>query len=466
METHITKYLNKRIHLIGIGGSSMSGLAQMLAQEGYEVSGSDLADSHALHRLRYMGVHVQVGHHPEMIEGAGLVVYSAAISPEDPERLAAKSNQIPQMERAVLLGQLMEGYEHRICVSGTHGKTTTGAMVGYTLLRMNQDPTIHIGGRLDSIGGSTRLGSKSFFVAEACEFNRSFLHMAPTLALLLNIEADHLDVYGDIEHIEEAFSAFLDLLPDDGIIVVNAEDARAMRVAQNHLCKIVSFGKEKGDWTYQIREIADDGTPIFAVYHQGHEKGTVKLKVAGEFNILHALATIASVDALGLNVRDACKALDTFTAPHRRFEHTGDINGMKMYHDYGHNPAEMASAIDVAALQKRRVIAVMQPHTYSRVIGLFDDYLTCTQKADITLVTEIYAAREKDPGTINSQMLVDGMQQHGVNAILTPSFDDVENWLLANGREGDLVLTMGCGNINLLNEQMQRNADAKQMEDK
>ncbi|HHT14605.1 MAG TPA: UDP-N-acetylmuramate--L-alanine ligase [Clostridiales bacterium] len=465
METHIRNYQNSRIHLIGIGGSSMSGLAQMLVQESYQVSGSDSVDSHSLQRLKEMGVDVKAGHHPAMVAGAGLVVYSAAISSEAPERLAAECLRIPQMERAVLLGQLMEGYNHRICISGTHGKTTTGAMVGYTLMKMNHDPTIHIGGRLDSIGGSTRLGGKEYFIAEACEFNRSFLRMAPTLALLLNVEADHLDTYGDMEHVEQAFSDFLNLLPEDGVVVVNAEDERAMKVAQSQSCKVVSFGKDKGDWTYKITELAGDGAPTFLVYHHGQKKGVVKLKVAGEFNILHALATIATVNILKLNVQEACQAISSFTAPHRRFEHTGDVQGMKMYHDYGHNPAEMASAIEVALLQKRRLIAVMQPHTYSRVISLFDDYLTCTQKADITLVTDIYAAREKDPGTINSQMLVDGMRRHGVKAILTPGFDDVEDWLLTNGREGDLVLTMGCGNINLLNEQMQRNANAKLMED-
>ncbi len=459
MDPHITDFKGQRVHMIGIGGSSMSGLAEMLKYEGYQVTGSDSNDSHAAQRLQLQGIPVSIGHHPEEIEGAHLVVYSAAIHEEDEERMEAKRLSIPQMDRAVLLGQLMEGYRETLCICGTHGKTTTTAMAAQMLLGMGMDPSVHMGGRLDALGGSTRIGSPDLFIAEACEFNRSFLHMKPTTAILLNIEEDHLDCYGDMEHVEEAFFQFLSLLPESGLVIANAEDERVMKVLEKLPRRVETFGLNTGDWTARDITLSDQGMPTFSACLHGKEVAQVTLNVAGDFNILHALAALAAARALGGDLQQAADALLHFVGAHRRFEHTGDIKGMKMYHDYGHNPAEMRSAISVAKLKNRRVIAVMQPHTYSRVISLFPGYLTCTGEADITLVTDIYGAREKDPGTINSQMLVDGMRSNGIDAYLTPTFEDTEKWLLENGQEGDLVLTMGCGNINLLNEIMQQHWD-------
>lgn len=459
MEPRIRDYMGQRIHMIGIGGSSMSGLAEMLQREGYIVTGSDASDSHAAKRLRLAGIPVSVGHHPEEVAGAALIVYSAAIGADDEERVEAERLGIPQLERAPLLGQLMEGYKERVCICGTHGKTTTSAMVAQMMVGMSLDPTVHIGGQLDALGGSTRIGNSAVFVAEACEFNRSFLHMSPTVAVLLNIEEDHLDCYGDMEHVEEAFFAFLSSLPPDGLVIANAEDERVMRLVEKLPRRAETFGMTRGDWTVGNLVTDASGMPSFSCLLHGKEIVRLSLRVAGQFNILHALAAIAVVHAMGEDTQRAKDALLSFTGAHRRFELTGYVKGMKMYHDYGHNPAEMRSAIEVAKLQKRRIIAVMQPHTYSRVISLFDSYLTCTAEADITLVTDIYGAREKDPGTVNSQMLVDGMVKNGVTAFLTPTFDDTERWLIENGRPEDLVLTMGCGNINLLNEQMQQHWD-------
>jgi UDP-N-acetylmuramate--alanine ligase len=262
-----------------------------------------------------------------------------------------------------------------------------------------------------------------------------------------------------MENLEQAFFSFLSLLPTDGVVIANAEDERSMRLLGKLPRRAVTFGLNKGDW--QVKDLVHDkdGRPSFKVMHHGELVAESSLGVGGDFNVLHALAALACVNEIKGDLKLAAASLSNFTGAHRRFEHTGNICGMKMYHDYGHNPAEMQAALRVAKLQNRRVIAVMQPHTYSRVISLFDDYLTCTSEADLTLVTDIYGAREKDPGTINSQMLVDGMRRNGINAYLTPSFDDAENFILKNGREGDLVLTMGCGNINLLNEQMQKHYD-------
>lgn len=460
---HIRDFKGERVHMVGIGGSSMSGLAEMLLKQGYRVTGSDKAHSHAVERLESQGVQVFIGHQAENVEGAAVLVYSAAIKPDNPERAWALAHGIPQIERAELLGQVMEGHKDAVCVSGAHGKTTTTSMLAQTLLDCGLDPAVHIGGRLDALGGSTRIGSDRVFVAEACEFAGSFLHMHPTVAVVLNIDSDHLDYYGDMAHIEEAFFNFCSLLPPDGLLLGWGDDARVQKLIRRVDRRHETFGfTEQSDWYPQSLVMGDLARPSFDVMYRGQRMGHVDLRVSGRFNVINALASLAAAHALGADMERAAASLSNFAGAHRRFEHTGDIDGVHMYHDYGHNPTEMRNAISVAVAQHaNRVWAVMQPHTYSRVKTLFEDYLTCTEAADFTLVTDICAAREVDPGDINSQMLVDGMRAHGVNAVLTPTFDDTEAYLRAHWQPGDLVLTMGCGDINLLNEQMQRHGDTK-----
>ena len=461
--TDIADYQGKRVHMIGIGGSSMSGLAEMLLREGYTVTGSDNANSHAVERLRGLGIPVQVGHAAENVQGADLLVYSAAIAPDNPERREAARLGIPEMERSTLLGQLMRGHKNAVCVCGAHGKTTTSSMIAETLLECGLNPTVHIGGRLDALGGGSRVGGKDVFVAEACEFHGSFLEMHPTVAVVLNIDADHLDWYRDIDHIEEAFGRFLSLVPPHGLAIGWGEDERIMRLFGRLSCETRTFGLGAGNDYYpgDLR-YSDTGCPRFDVMCRGERIARVELKVAGQFNVINSLAAFAAAHAVGAAPEDIAGSLNRFAGVHRRFELTGIIDGVKMYHDYGHNPAEMQAALSVARMQRpRRLWAVMQPHTYSRVKGLFNDYLTCTRAADFTLVTDIFAAREKDPGDIKAEMVVEGMRAHGVNAVHTPTFDDTERYLRAHWQPGDLVLTMGCGNINLLNEQMQLHGDTR-----
>lgn len=459
----ITDFHAQRIHMIGIGGSSMSGLADMLLSEGYIVTGSDNANSHAVERLREKGVCVSVGHRAENVRGAALIVYSAAIAPDNPERTEGARLGIPEMERSTLLGQLMDGHGHALCVCGTHGKTTTSSMLAQILLDAGRDPTVHIGGRFDALGGGSRVGGREFFVAEACEFHGSFLEMRPTLAVVLNIQADHLDYYKDLDDIERAFGQFLSALPDDGIAVGWGEDARILRRFACLSCKTVTFGMaETCDYSPRDLTYNDHGCPRFDVLRGGQALARIEMRVPGAVNALNALAAFSAAVESGVAPEDAARALSRFSGVHRRFELTGIINGVRMYHDYGHNPAEMRTALGFARLQRpARLWAVMQPHTYSRVKGLFDEYLTCTEDADFTLVTDIFAAREKDPGDISTPMLIDGMRAHGIDAVHTPAFDDTERYLRAHWKPGDLVLTMGCGNINLLNEQMHLHGDTK-----
>ena len=455
---HIRNYPGGHIHLIGIGGSSMSGLAEMLIDQGYSVTGSDRDETYLVHYVREKGAEVRIGHRADNVHGADLVVYSAAIGADNPELAEANQEGIPCIERAVLLGQLMEGYARAVGVCGAHGKTTVTSMLSQMLMENNMDPSIHIGGRLDAVGGSTRVGHSDIFVAEACEYNRSFLHLNPTVAVVLNIDEDHLDCYRDIDDIEKHFGMFLRLLPENGTAIGNGDDPRVARQIRSLDCKKILFGfGADNDWRPEGLTEDDRGYASFTVLHHGREEAKVRMGVPGVFNAMNALAAIACAAELGVAPARAADTLARFTGAHRRFELTDVIDGVEIFHDYGHNPAEMRNAVSIARKRCRgRLWAVMQPHTFSRVRTLFEQYLTYTEEADYTLVTDICAAREKDPGDLHSGMLVEGMKKNGIRAVWTPSFDDTEKYLKEHWTSGDLVITMGCGDINLLNDQIHR----------
>ena len=464
---HIKDYRDGRIHMIGIGGSSMSGLAEMLLDQGYHVTGSDRDETYLVHFAREKGAEVIIGHKAENVHGADLVVYSAAIAQDNPERKEAERLGIPSIERAWLLGQLMEGYPKAVGICGAHGKTTVTSMLSQMMVENGFDPGVHIGGRLDAIGGSTRVGHSDLFIAEACEYNRSFLHMPPTIAVVLNIDADHLDCYRDIDEIEETFGKYLSMLPETGTAVGNGDDPRISRLFGKLRCKVTTFGFGKGnDWYPENMKEDDRGYAAFDLMHSGAKAAEVRMGVPGSFNVLNAMAAIATAAEIGLEPGKAAETMERFVGAHRRFELTDVINGIEIFHDYGHNPAEMRNALSIARKRcKGRLWAVMQPHTFSRVRTLFNQYLTCTEEADYTLVTDICAAREKDPGDLNSGMLVNGMREHGIKAEWTPTFDDTEEYIMTHCKPGDLVLTMGCGDINLLNDQIHRHIQEKNEKD-
>ena len=454
--TDIRNFKGKRIHMVGIGGSSMSGLSEMLLSEGYQVTGSDRTDGYLMNDVREAGAKVFIGHRAENVHGADLVVYTAAIPADNPELVEAEKLGIPRMERATLLGQLMQGYPWAVGICGAHGKTTTTSMLSQILVECGLDPSVHIGGKLDAIGGSTRIGHSDIFLAEACEFRRSFLQISPTMAVVMNIDADHLDCYRDLDEIEETFGIFLSKLPSSGVAIGKGTDERIMRQFKKLNCRKFTFGLTDA-CDYHPGQYSEDahGYASFDVMFGSEKLGAVKMQVPGAFNVENALASLAAAHQLGADMQKACASISAFIGAHRRFELTDTIDGVEIFHDYGHNPAEMRNAVHVARKRSDgRVIAVMQPHTFSRVRSLFQDYLTCTREADITLVTDICAAREKDPGDLNSGMLVEGMREHGLEAYWTPSFDDTEAWLRAHWKKGDLVITMGCGDINLLNKQI------------
>ena len=454
----------KHLHFIGIGGSSMSGLARFMLQKGCVVSGSDRDASHKTEALEKLGVKVCIGHSAENVHGADLVVYSAAIPESNPERAEAKKLGIPQVERAVLLGRLMSTFDQAVCVSGTHGKTTTTSMIAQIFVEAGEDPGVHIGGELDAIGGGTRVGGGNTFIAEACEYSGSFWHFYPTIAVILNIDEDHLDFYKDLDDIEASFRRFAGLVPEDGWVVGWGDDPRVRRVLSSLKCRTRTYGLEPYN-ELRAEDISYDelGRPRFTVTLYGHPLCEVELAVSGEKNLLDALAAIAVSDIAELPMSRVSETLAHFTGAHRRFDLTSVTDGVRIYQDYAHNPAEMKTAIHIAAMQPHGTLwAVWQPHTYSRTKALFNGFVETFDEADHVLITNVMGARESDPGDIKSEMFLEPLRARGKKVDVTPTFDDAEAYLRSHWHSGDLVITLGCGNIDLLNEQIAKKGDTKQ----
>ena len=459
----IRDFIGKKVFMIGIGGSSMSGLARLLKWKGCVVSGSDRTATHKTQALESENIKIYIGHKGENVSGSDFVIYSAAISAENPERCFAFEHGIPQIERCTLIGLLMEDYENPIAVSGTHGKTTTTAMLSQVFMDVGEDPTVHIGGEFDFLGGSTRLGSGNSFICEACEFNASFLSFLPRQAIILNIDEDHLDFYKDIDDIENTFLKFANLVPEDGAVFGSGDDKRVWRLLKKLKCKTCTFGLEpQNEIRAENITYDENGCACFTATYFGHPLMEVELTVPGEHIVKDALAVLAAANYNELPMSRVSEALHEFGGVHRRYELTSITDGVRIYTDYGHNPAETRAVLSVARKQAHQKLwAVLQPHTYTRTKTLFNGFLECFDDADEVLVTEICAAREKDPGDINSSMLVDAMLKKGIHAHLTPTFDDAEQFLRAHWNKGDSCITLGCGDIYLLNEQIAEHGDTQ-----
>ncbi len=463
MAVSIFDFKGKRAHFIGIGGSSMSGLAGYLQETGYTVTGSDRTRSHKTDHLMEKGITVHIGHAAENVHGADVIVYSAAIPQSNPERAEAARLGIPQIERCDLIGQLMEGYPFAVGVSGTHGKTTTTSMLAQAFMQAGVDPTIHIGGELDFIGGSTHVGGDHDFICEACEYNASFLRFKPTVAIILNIDEDHLDFYRDIDDIESAFVKYAALVPKDGWVIAWGDDVRAERVCLNASCHSMTYGLGENCMLRPENLTYDEqGRASFTAVLNGEVLGDFRLNVPSEANMLDALAVICAAHIRGLDMAKVAEALANFVGAHRRFELTSVTDGVKCYTDYGHNPAEIKNALKIASMQPHRTLwSVWQPHTYSRTKTLFDQFVETFDVADRLLITDIMGAREADPGDIKSEMLLEPIRARGVDAVVTPAFDDAEAYLRAHWQPGDIMVSHGCGDIDLLNEQIANHGDTK-----
>lgn len=452
----------KNIHMIGIGGTSMSGIAEMLNNWGFHVTGSDRTESEATDRLVRDGIKVTIGHDPYAVDDADLVVYSAAVKPDDPELKRAKDLGVEIALRADFLGEITKAYRNTICVSGTHGKSTTTSMVGLCFLEAGLDPSIQIGAVLDEIGGNYRVGKSEYFVLESCEYVESFLKFHPKAAIVLNIDNDHLDYYKNIDNIKAAFGKFVSLIPDDGILVYNADDENSEDLSSHTGAKTVTFGLKSKNANFTARNIKynDEGYPSFDVYHNNVFYKTMRLSIPGEHNVLNALACIALCNEYGIDRNDIKNGLAKFKGAERRFELLGECNGAKIYDDYGHHPSEIEA---VARAMKNKHYnhswVVFQPHTYSRTKEHLQDFAKVLTEFDHIIVTDIYAAREKDTYGVSSQDIVNEIEKLDRKAYYISNFDDIVDFLKRELQEGDIVITQGAGTITQVGHKLVSNVE-------
>lgn len=448
MSFDFIKDKDKMIHFIGIGGISMSGLAEILLEHNFNVSGSDMSASPATNKLIKMGAKISIGHAACNVLGADLVIYTAAIAKNNPELEYAEMNGITLMSRAEFLGQLMKGHKYNVAISGTHGKTTTTSMISHITLAAKLDPTILVGGNLDIIDGNVRCGKSEYFVTEACEYKASFLKFFPFVGIILNIEADHLDFYKDINEIQDAFLKFASLIPKNGFLVANTDDTKTAKVIASCSCNVITFGIESGEITAKNITYDSKACASFDVYKNISKLFSLKLQVPGRHNIMNALASTAACDCLNIEEEFIISGIESFKGAHRRFEFKGEQLGIKVIDDYAHHPTEIKATLSAAQKYPHdRIFCVFQPHTYSRTLTLFDDFVKAFDDCDELLLADIYPAREKDTGVISSSILGDKVRQRGVKCNNFHSFDEIVEYLKQNLKKGDLLLTVGAGDI-------------------
>lgn len=433
------------VHLIGIGGISMRSLALVLNNLGCSVSGSDREDSPTLSMLQSKGIRTFVGHDGANIAGADFIVRTAAIPDDNCEMLAAVAAGIPAIERAEAWGILMQDYRHVVCVAGTHGKTSTTSMISTVALKANLDPTIMVGGELSAIGGSMRIGGMDYFVAEACEYKNSYHSFSPTIAVILNIDMDHVDFFPTYTDIEQSFQHFALQVPkENGVVIANYDDKRTMDAIGGIDRRIVTFGlSEEAD--IHASYIKDTrGFFSFSIYNKGAFYCDVKLVVPGRHNVSNTLASAAVAIELGLDGEAFKKGIEAYTGVGRRFEYKTTVNGARVFDDYSHHPKEIAVALAAAdAMGDGRTICIFQPHTYTRTEALFEDFARALALADEVILAEIYSAREDNVHNTSSKLLA----QKIPHSRYFENFNQIALYIKEIAQEGDIILTMGAGDI-------------------
>ncbi|MBU5434978.1 UDP-N-acetylmuramate--L-alanine ligase [Pseudoflavonifractor sp. MSJ-37] len=445
VSSNIHDYLRpgRRAHLIGIGGVSMSPLAEVLHRAGMVITGSDMKESAAVDHLRSLGIHVDIGHRAENVHGAELIVRTAAVHDSNPEIAEAHALGIPVFERAQAWGSIMRSYKNALCVAGTHGKTTTTSMCTHIAMAAAADPTVMIGGTLPLLGSGFRVGHGDTIILESCEYCNSFLSFFPTVAVILNIEADHLDFFKDLADVERSFRSFADRVPEDGLIIADGDDANTMHTLAGETRPMWTFGLEQGD-VHAADLTWENGLPSFDVIHHGTKFAHVELQVPGLHNVRNALAASAAAIALGFPASAVEEGLSAFHGAGRRFEHKGTYHGAEVYDDYAHHPGELQALFDaVKKLGYERIVCAFQPHTYSRTKALFDDFVKVLREADVAVLAEIYAARETNDIGISSRDLADQIPGSRYCATLS----EVTQTLKELAQPGDLLLTVGAGDI-------------------
>lgn len=442
-----------KIHFIGIGGISMSALARILLDDGCTVTGSDIRQSHITDQLEKCGAKISIGHFADNVKDRDLVVYTAAVKEDNPEFIKAKELGIKLIDRAELLGTIMKRYDTPIAVSGTHGKTSTTGMISQIFLDAGKDPTVTIGGELDSIGGNLRVGKKDIFIAEACEYHRSFLKFFPKITLILNVEADHLDFFKDIDDIIDTFHSLALLTPDDGAVIANGDDDNVLKALGGVSKNIITFGIKR-DCDYNACDIFHDELDrcVFKIMKHGELVSEVKLSVPGVHNVYNALAAFAAADISGIDTSVTIKAISAFKGAHRRFERKGKFNGALIVDDYAHHPSEINATLSAAReMNYKRIWCVFQPHTYTRTKSLFSDFVkVLSESGTNVIITDIYSAREKDTGLVSAKELSDSIP----NSVYLQTFSEVEDYLSHNVADGDMVITMGAGDVYKIGENL------------
>ena len=447
--TDLRKY--NHIHLIGIGGISMSAIAETLKNWNYTVTGSDLNRSAITDSLSNDGITTTIGHDLENAKKADLIIYSAAISDTDPEILVAKENNIPLVTRGEFVGYLTKIYKEAICISGTHGKTTTTSMISICFINAQKDPSIEVGAILDAIGGNYRVGNSEYFILESCEYKANFLKFFPNTEVILNIDNDNLDYYKTFDNIVKTFRDFALLLDADGLLVTNADDPNCYNLKEITKSKFISYGIENRSADFVAKNIwfNDSGFPKFDVYKNGEFYSTIELSIAGKHNILNALACIAVCDYHGISNSIIVSSLKSFTGAERRLEFKGTLPGnVNIYDDYAHHPTEIKATANAIKNKKyNESWVIFQPHTYSRTKLLLKDFADAISNFDNIIILDIYAAREKNTFNISSKDLANEINSLGKKALYMPDFNEVVSYIKNNTRENDIVITLGAGTV-------------------
>ncbi|MDN5352444.1 MAG: UDP-N-acetylmuramate--alanine ligase [Clostridiales bacterium] len=440
----------KTVHFVGIGGISNSAIAELMAQAGYTVTGSDLCESDLTRHLRDKGIEVFIGHAAENVSNADLVVYTVAVGEENPEMAEAKKKGIPCLTRAEMLGQIMAGYETAIAISGTHGKTTTTSMVTRIFNDSKYNPTALVGGVFDDIHSNLKIGDSRFFITEACEYKESFLSFFPKIGVILNIDEDHLDYYRDLDHIVSAFVKFAKNVENGGTLIINGDDYNTRKIIPYYRGKLVTFGMaDHCDFRAANIVYNTNGCAQFDVFDKDHLLCSIELQIPGQHNIYNALAAFSAGSIAGVPAKELAAKLETFKNAHRRFEKRGVKNGVTVIDDYAHHPNEIRVTLEAAKriASVGKIWCVFQPHTYSRTKDLLHGFAGAFGNADEVLLADIYAAREKDTGEISSIDLMNALNTEGVHSVYFESFNAIVSHLKAHAAPGDLVITMGAGDI-------------------
>ncbi len=460
MTSDLRRFLFKRyrhIHFVGIGGAGMSGIAEVLHNMGYLVTGSDIKASETTRHLEGLGIRVAIGHRAEHVQGADVVVRSSAVGLENPEIVAARQQLIPVIPRAEMLAELMR-LKYGVAVAGTHGKTTTTSMVATVLTKGGFDPTVVIGGRLGSLGANAKLGRGDFLVAEADESDGSFLKLSPSIAVVTTIDAEHLDYYRDLEHIRETFLQFINKVPFYGVAVLCLDQENIQALLPRVEKRFITYGlRSQGDITAKEIHLQGMGSEFVLVIKQ-EPLGKFRLRVPGTHNVSNALAAVAVGLDLEIDLTTIREALEEFTGVDRRFQIKGEARGVLVVDDYAHHPAEIQATLNAAKDSfGRRVVAIFQPHRYTRTTFLLREFWTAFYQADVLVVTEIYAAGEPVIPGVSGGQIAEGALKHGHrNVTFIPDKEVIPELLFPELQPGDMVITMGAGDIWKVGEELLR----------